>query len=270
MKATTAIGIGLALFGLLVGAMMEGTKIAALINIPAMLIVFGGTLGVTIAGTSMDRIKAIPSLYKIAIAGDSPDLTERAALMVGFAEKARRDGLLALDDELGEVEDDFTRKGMQLVVDGTDPELVREVLDNEIDGMAARHHTAVGPFDKAGGFAPTMGILGTVMGLIHVLENLDKPETLGPSISGAFIATLFGVASANIVFLPVANRLKELSEEEVTLRTMTVEGILSIQSGENPRIVAEKLASFVPPSERDGGDDDKAGAEDTDGLKAVA
>jgi chemotaxis protein MotA len=120
--------------------------------------------------------------------------------------------------------------------------------------MHSRHKAGWGVFEKAGGFAPTMGIIGTVMGLVHVLENLSAPETLGPSISGAFIATLIGVGSANVVFLPVANRLKGLSEEELEARTLVVEGILAIQSGDNPRVVAEKLISFVPPAERDAAD----------------
>jgi chemotaxis protein MotA len=114
----------------------------------------------------------------------------------------------------------------------------------------ARHAEGVAPFEKAGGFAPTMGIIGTVMGLVHVLQNLSAPSTLGPSISGAFIATLMGVGSANVIYLPIANRLKALSTQELELRTMTLEGILAVQAGDNPRVVAEKLGSFVPPDER--------------------
>ena len=258
MKASTAIGIGAAIGGLFLGMMMEGGNPAALINIPAMLIVFVGTFGVTLAGTSMDRMKQIPALYKRAISPPDLNLRGRVDLMVEFAEKARRDGLLALDDQLAEVDDDYTRKGFQLVVDGTDPDIVREIMENEIDGMAARHHAAGRPFEKAGGFAPTMGIIGTVLGLIHVLENLSQPEKLGPLISGAFIATLFGVGIANVVFLPVSNKLKEISEEEIELRTVTLEGILAVQAGDNPRTVAEKLRSFIPPSERGDGEDKKS------------
>ncbi len=250
MKASTAIGIGIAFFGLAAGALMEGASPAAFLNIPALLIVLGGTFGVTFAGTSIEKIKLIPALYKKAISPDKPDMAAQLELLVGFAERARREGLLALDEEVAELDDEFTRKGLQLVVDGTDPELVREILENEIDGMASRHHSAVSSFEKAGGFAPTMGIIGTVMGLVHVLENLDQPATLGPAISGAFIATLYGVGSANVIFLPTGNRLKALSEEEIELRSMTLEGILSIQAGDNPRVVSDKLLSFIPPSER--------------------
>jgi chemotaxis protein MotA len=260
MKAITGIGIAVGLGGLMIGAMMEGSSIPAFFNVPALLIILGGTLGATMAGTRFERIKAVPMLYKKALTGDEPDLRGRVEEIVAFAETARREGLLALDAEVNRIEDDFTRKGMQLVVDGTDPELIREILENEIDGMAARHHAGTQTFEKAGGYAPTMGVLGTVMGLVHVLENLDKPETLGPAISGAFIATLYGVGSANMIFLPVANKLKEMSAAEAELRTMTLEGILAVQAGDNPRVVADKLLSFVPPAEREAEAEVKSGA----------
>ena len=257
MKAASGIGIAAAFAGLLVGALMEGSAISAFFNVPALLIVFGGTFGATLAATSIDAMKRIPQLYKVAMNDERPNLQERVDLMVHYAERARRDGLLALDEEVQKLDDEYTRKGLQLVVDGSDPDVVRAILDNEMDGMAGRHHAGSQPFEKAGGFAPTMGIIGTVMGLVHVLENLDAPETLGPAISGAFIATLYGVASANVIFLPIANKLKIRSAEELELRMLTLEGVLAIQAGDNPRIVADKLAAFVPPAER-GGDDKRA------------
>ncbi|WP_354699808.1 flagellar motor protein [Paraconexibacter sp. AEG42_29] len=250
MKAATLIGILVAMAGITFGGIMEGTTPMMLINIPAMLIVFGGTLGATLASGGMETFKKIPALYKRAFSAEPPALGARVGLIVGFAERARRDGLLALESEVANVEDDFTRKGLQLVVDGTDPDMLREIMETEIDAMSARHHANAKGFEQASGFAPTMGVLGTVMGLVHVLGNLSQPETLGPAISGAFIATLYGVGVANIVFLPVASRLKAISEEEVEERTLLLEGIMSIQSGDNPRVVAEKLMSFVPPSER--------------------
>jgi chemotaxis protein MotA len=250
MKASSAIGIAIACLGIAVGATMEGSPVMALLNMPAMLIVLGGTFGATMAGTSFANIKAIPALYKKAFLSEPPDLNGRVTELVGYAEKARRDGLLALDEQLSTVEDPFTKKGLQLVVDGTDPELVAEVLDAENDALRKRHAQGAQPFEKAGGFAPTMGIIGTVFGLVHVLQNLDKPETLGPSISAAFIATLLGVGTANVVFLPIANRLKQLSAEELHFRSMTLEGILAIQAGDNPRMVAEKLITYVAPADR--------------------
>ena len=245
MKPATAIGIAVAAGGILLSAMMGGTSPAAFFDLPALLIILCGTGGVTLASCGMPAMKRIPALYKLVFSPPEVDVNARVQELVGFAEQARREGLLALDAQTSQIDDEFTRKGLQLVVDGSDPELVREVLDAEIDGMIARHAEGAAPFEKAGGFAPTMGIIGTVMGLVHVLQNLSAPSTLGPSISCAFIATLLGVGSANVIYLPIANRLKALSTQEVELRTMTLEGILSVQAGDNPRVVAEKLGSFV-------------------------
>jgi chemotaxis protein MotA len=263
MKATTAIGIVVAFVGLALGATMEGSALPAFFNVPALVIIVSGTLGAVMAGTTFESLKAIPVLYKKAISGAVPDLDERAKLLVGLAERARREGLLALDDELSKIDDEYTRKGLQLVVDGTDADVVAEVLEIETEAMAARHASAGSVFKDAGGFAPTIGIIGTVMGLVHVLENLDNPESLGPAISGAFIATLYGVAMANIIFLPTANRLAGLSKAEIELRTLTLEGILGIQAGDNPRILAEKLQSFIPPAIR-------KGAQESPGASAAA
>jgi chemotaxis protein MotA len=250
MKASSAIGLFVGVAGLFLGATMEGSNVFAILNPAAMLIVLGGTLGATIAGTSFDSIKNIPKLYMKAFSSAPPDLNGKVAELVGYAESARRDGLLALDEQTGSIEDPYTRKGLQLVVDGTDPDLVADILEAENSAMKKRHATGRQPFEKAGGYAPTMGIIGTVFGLIHVLAHLDAPETLGPSISSAFVATLIGVASANVFYLPIATKLKQISEEELHARSLIVEGILSIQAGDNPRVVQEKLITFVPPAER--------------------
>jgi chemotaxis protein MotA len=255
MKVSSVIGLVVAIAGLYVGAVMEGSNPMAILNPSAMLIVLGGTLGAVIMGTSFDAIKNIPKLYMKAFNAEPPDLNAKVVELVGYAESARRDGLLALDEVTNAIEDAYTKKGLQLVVDGTDPDLVAEILEAENDAMRKRHSASVQPFDKAGGYAPTMGIIGTVFGLIHVLGNLDKPETLGPSISAAFVATLLGVATANVVYLPIGARLKQLSQEELHARALVVEGILSIQAGDNPRFVAEKLMAYVPPSKRPSADE---------------
>ena len=160
--------------------------------------------------------------------------------IVGYAEKARRDGLLALDEAVKEIDDPFTQKGIQLVVDGTDPDLVAAVLDAENEAMRKRHSAGRAPFMQAGALAPTMGIVGTVFGLVNVMNNLNNPSSLGPLIAAAFLATLIGVGSANVRLPPVANRLKELSEAEMHFREMTLEGILGIQAGDNPRVVVRE------------------------------
>jgi chemotaxis protein MotA len=260
MKFGTAIGIIISIVGIAAGATMEGTNVMVVLNVPAILIVLVGTLGATIAACGLPSHLKLPLLYKKAIMPDELDLIGRVDALVGYAEQARRDGLLALDEAVKGIDDPFMRKGIQLVVDGTDPDLVAAVLDAENDAMRRRHTAARAPFAQAGGFAPTMGIVGTVFGLVNVMNNLNQPSTLGPLIAAAFLATLIGVGSANVVFLPMANRLKELSEEELHFREMTLEGILAIQAGDNPRVVAEKLIAYVPPGQRPSDEETSTGA----------
>jgi chemotaxis protein MotA len=260
VKFGTGIGIVISCIGIAMGATMEGTNVMVVINIPAILIVLVGTLGATIAACGLEAHIKLPMIYKKAIMPDDLDLVGRVDELVGFADQARRDGLLALDEAVKGIDDPFTRKGIQLVVDGTDPDLVAAVLDAENEAMRKRHAAGRAPFMQAGALAPTMGIVGTVFGLVNVMNNLNQPSTLGPLIAAAFLATLIGVGSANVVFLPVANRLKELSEAELHFREMTLEGILAIQAGDNPRVVAEKLMAYVPPKDRPSEDEPVTGA----------
>jgi chemotaxis protein MotA len=250
MKFGTAIGILIAMFGLGAGAFLEGTNPMVVLNVPALLIVLLGTLGATIAATGLEATLKVPKLYMKAIKPDEHDLVARVDEIVGYAEKARRDGLLALDEAVNTIADPFTRKGLQLVVDGTDPDLVAAVLDAENEAMRKRHVSGRSPFMQAGALSPTMAIVGTVFGLVNVMNNLNQPENLGHLIAAALLATLIGVGAANVIFLPVGNRLKELSEVEMHFREMTLEGILAIQAGDNPRVVAEKLIAYVPPGQR--------------------
>jgi chemotaxis protein MotA len=254
----TAVGIVIACLGIAMGATMEGTNVAVVLNVPAILIVLVGTLGASIAACGLEIHLKLPQLFKKAVMPDDLDLVGRVNEIVGYAEKARRDGLLALDEAVKEIKDPFTQKGVQLVVDGTDPDLVAAVLDAENDAMRKRHAAGRAPFMQAGGYAPTMGIVGTVFGLVNVMNNLNQPSTLGPLIAAAFLATLMGVGSANVLFLPMANRLKELSQAELHFREMTLEGILGIQAGDNPRVIAEKLMAYVPPGQRPSAEEQQA------------
>ena len=258
MKFGTAIGIVISLVGIAYGAILEGSNPMVVLNLPAALIVLVGTLGATIAACGLPAHIQVPKLYMKAIMPPDLDLVGRVNQLVGFADQARRDGLLALDEAVKSIDDPFTRKGIQLVVDGTDPDLVAAVLDAENEAMRKRHVAGRSPFMQAGALAPTMGIVGTVFGLVNVMNNLNQPSTLGPLIAAAFLATLMGVGSANCVFLPMANRLKELSEAEMHFREMTLEGILAIQAGDNPRVVAEKLMAYVSPKDRPSDDDQTA------------
>jgi chemotaxis protein MotA len=246
----TIIGLVLGIVAVFVAMILEGGNPAAfLLPSPLVLVIFG-TLGVVMASTGLKASLRIPSLYIKAMTGKPPSRPDAIKALVKMAERARREGLLALEEEAQAVEDPFLARGLRLVVDGTDPELVKDILDLDVESMAGRHHENAALFTHASGFAPTIGIIGTVMGLVHVLENLSNPASLGPAIAAAFIATFFGVASANLIYLPVANKLKELSTHEADARTMMIEGILSIQAGDNPRIVEEKLKTFLEPGER--------------------
>jgi chemotaxis protein MotA len=250
MKATTLIGIALAGVLLMLAVLMEGGSPASFISIPAFLIVIGGTTGAVMASGSMRDLLAMPKLTILAFKGGEIDAKATSRTLLRLAQKARRDGLLALERDLDELDDAFARKGLQLVIDGADSNVVDAILRSEMDWMTTRHARNAKLFAQAGGFAPTLGILGTVMSLVHVLENLDSPATLGKSIAGAFLATLYGVGSANLLFLPIANRLKGMAEEESVYREMLIDGVLSIQAGDNPRLLAEKLETFIAPIQR--------------------
>lgn len=218
----------------------------------AFLIVFGGTAGAMVASSGIKPFLQMPKLMiaSMKYKGAMIDKVASIRTIVGMAEKARREGLLSLEEETQTLSDPFLRKGISLVVDGTDPELVKDILESDLDAMEARHSRQAGLYMTMGGFSPTLGIIGTVMGLVHVLENLSDPGTLGPAISSAFIATFYGVSSANLVFLPIGNKLKRISHDEVHARTMLIEGVISIQAGDNPRVVEEKLRTFLDPAER--------------------
>lgn len=250
MEITFIGGVLFALISLVVAFLMDGGHILALVKPTAAMIVFGGTIGATVVSFTMSEIKTIPKLMAIIMFQKLPDEILLIDQIVGLADKVRREGLLYLENQLPQIEDGFMRKGIQLVVDGTDPELVRQILETEIYSIQERHHTGASIFEAAGGYAPTMGIIGTVMGLVHVLSNLESPETLGPSIALAFIATLYGIGSANILWLPISGKLTNMSKKEIMLRELMLEGIISIQAGYNPLLIRERLSAFLKPKNR--------------------
>jgi len=257
MDLATIIGYGLAVFSIMFSAILEGGKegspieiLMRLWNVPAALIVFGGTAGVIIISFKLKDVLSIGKYIGIAFKESNLEIAGLIADIVRYAEAARKEGLLKLEEMVAEVKDEFLRKGIQLVVDGTDPTLVREIMEIETEYMEERHKIGVQIFQQAGGFAPTLGIIGTVMGLVNILSNLSDTSSLGPAISTAFIATFYGVFTANVFYLPMANKLKLNSKKEAASRQIIIEGILSIQAGEHPRVISEKLMSFLSPSAR--------------------
>jgi len=245
MNITTIVGIIAGLGTLVFGFILEGGHVSSLFQGSAAMIVFGGTFGAVVASFSLADLKRFPQWLKVAFTNEAFGTDKAFETLVRFAEKARREGLLSLEQELETVDDKFTRQGMQLIIDGTDPDITREILESNIAVLEGRHKVGIAVFEAAGGFAPTMGIIGTVMGLVHVLGNLSDPDSLSSSIAAAFIATLYGVASANVLWLPIANKLKQQNRAEVASMEMVLDGILSIQAGENPSILKEKLKTHL-------------------------
>jgi chemotaxis protein MotA len=250
MDPATLIGIVLALGALLAMMIMEGSSPLAIVLIPPLILVFGGTFGAAIAGSAMADVKKIGGWFKLALMpAKVPPVSDRIATLVSLAEKARKEGLLALEAQVKDIDDPFLKRGLQMGIDGTDPEELRTVLEGEISAKKAEDKVAAKFFTAMGGYAPTIGIIGTVVGLIHVLENLSSPESLGPLIASAFVATLWGVLSANIFWLPMGAKITRISDLQAAQMELLVEGITEIQAGTSPRAVRQKLTALVPPSE---------------------
>jgi chemotaxis protein MotA len=250
MDPSTIIGLGLALGAIVVSMIMDGGDIGAMFLIPPMILVFGGTIGAAMAGTLMHEAKAMPKSMIRAFTAKVTTAQESVDIIVKMAERARREGLLALEGDVAEVEDPFLRRALEMAIDGTDADEVAEILGAEVDAKRAADGAGAKLFHDMGGYSPTIGIIGTVLGLIHVLGSLTDPSSLGEKIASAFVATLWGVMSANIFWFPLANRLKRISEAECEQMEVTIEGVLAIQSGSNPRLVAQKLQSMLPNFEQ--------------------
>ncbi|MDQ6523492.1 MotA/TolQ/ExbB proton channel family protein [Nocardioides sp. LHD-245] len=246
----TPVGIGAALSVIMLANILEGGSPASLFLMPPMLLVFGGTLCVAVAGGTLGDAKNAVRSAKNALLGKVASSADVVPVIVSLSDAARREGMLALEGRVGDIDDPFLVKGVTLAVDGTDPEELREILEAELHAKKAVDKHAAKFFTDAGGYAPTIGIVGTVMSLVHVLENLADPGALGHSIAAAFLATLWGVLSANVLWLPIAARLKRLSELECTRMEIVIEGVAAIQAGSNPRIVAQKLQSLLPAQEQ--------------------
>ena len=252
MDPALILGLVLAFGGLLAMISLEGSSITALLLPAPMVLVFGATIAVGIAsGTMRDFLHAVRALPR-AFRGDRGSAQSLIGTVVGYAEKARTDGLLALEQGVGDEKDPFLRQSLQSIADGVDAEELRIVMEDEIASAAARNRTASRFYMTLGGFAPTVGIIGTVVSLTHVLEKLDAPDTLGPLIAAAFVATLWGLLSANFIWLPIGGRLQRLGELEVERMTLLMEGMLAVQSGAPPQFVEERLQALVSDRRRAG------------------
>ncbi len=251
MDLATIIGLVLAWGAVMLALVLEGGSPREYLNLPAFVLVVFGAIGATVVGNSIKTLSTIPGMLRVVFAENEYDLSEIIDKMLNFARLRRRDGILALEQAALREENAFLRKGIELIVDGTPSVIVREILETEVVAMQDRHKLGETVFTTLGGFSPTLGIIGTVMGLIGMLSKLSEPGKMGHAIAVAFMATLYGVALANLVYLPISAKLKTRTAQEVVAYEMIIEGILAVQAGDNPRIVETRMMAFLPPKERE-------------------
>ncbi len=249
MDIATILGI-LSGMGLIFVSIMSKGSITLFIDVGSILIVVGGTIAATLINFPLKDVLSVMGVVKNAFTHKAPDPSTTIRDLVKFAELARREGILALEDQMQNVEDEFLKQGIQLAVDGTEPELMRTIMGTEIAYLQERHELGQGIFKSMGTYSPAFGMIGTLIGLVLMLANMEDPSQIGPAMAIALITTFYGAVLANLIFLPIAGKLETRSKQEVMLKELVMEGVLSIQSGDNPRIVEQKLVSFIPPKFR--------------------
>lgn len=243
MDPATVIGLVVAFGAIFSAQILEGGNPMSIMLVAPLILIFVGTLGACMAGNTLPTTIGAFKWLIYGFTAKKPAMDAVVEPLVKMAEKARREGLLALESEMETIDDPFMKKGLQMAVDGTDPDDLYEILTAEVKSRKAAAAIGIGFWTDAGGYSPTIGIIGTVLGLIHVLENLSQPDKLGHLIAGAFVATLWGVLSANVMFLPWGKRIKNSVAMECARMELVIDGVLAIQAGANPRVVASKLQS---------------------------
>jgi chemotaxis protein MotA len=250
MDIATLIGL-VAGTGLILGSIMLGGSLLPFVNVPSALVVVGGTLASAFINFPLNKVLGVVGVLKKTLLFSLTPPADEIARMVKLAKVARSEGLLALENHLDEMEDEFLKKGVQQVVDGTEPEVLREVLSIELEQVQQRHRAGKQMFDAMGAAAPAFGMIGTLIGLVQMLGNLSDPSGIGQGMAVALLTTLYGSILANLVFIPIAGKLDMRSKEEMVSKQLIIEGVVAIQAGLNPRLVEEKLKSFVAPKMRE-------------------
>ncbi|MDK2743986.1 MAG: flagellar motor protein [Nitrospira sp.] len=250
MDIATILGVVIAIGSIVGGQALEGGHLGSIMQLTAFIIVIGGTVGAICVQSPLPVIVKAAGSLSLAFAGPRVDNKGNIKLIIDLANVSRKQGLLALEGKLKDIHDAFMKKGIQLIVDGTDPKAVHEILEIEVEQHEEQGILAAKVWEAAGGYSPTVGILGAVLGLIHVMENLADPSKLGSGIAVAFVATVYGVGAANLFFLPIANKIKLKLKEEAGSRNLVIMGLVGLAQGENPRLLQEKLEGFLPHNER--------------------
>ena len=250
MDFLTIAGIVVSVGSILVGQMLEGGHIGSILQLTAFMIVMGGTFGAILVQNPMPVVLKGFALLSLAILDPKKDVKALIGQIVDLANVSRKSGLLALEGKIKDLHDPFFRKGVQLIVDGTEPKIMEDILETEVEHHEEEAVNGAKIWEAAGGYAPTVGILGAVLGLIHVMENLADPSKLGGGIATAFVATIYGVGAANLLFLPIANKIKLKVKRQSMEQSVLIKGLVSLAQGENPRIIQEKLESYLPHGDR--------------------
>ncbi len=257
MDIATIIGIVGAL-GLIIWAILMGGSLILFVNVPSMIMVMGGTMMAIMTNYPLPKVIGMGNIIKKTILTEANDPAELIQRLVKYAEQARKEGMLALEEHSENEENEFLRKGLRLAVDGTDPALLQRILETDIEQQQKRHLEGKKILDAGGVYAPAFGMIGTLVGLVNMLANMEDPSTIGVGMAVALLTTFYGAVLANCMFIPLAGKLAMRSAEEVVVREMIIEGVMGIQSGDSPRIVEEKLKSYLTPSAQRSMDEDAA------------
>ena len=258
MDIATIIGIIAAFTSLMVGI---GSNISFMIDVPSVIIVVDGTIACLLIANPLPEVISVVGIYKNAIFNNATVPSELIEKIVGFAETARREGILALEQAVEEAGDPFLSQGVRLAVDGTEPDLINDILETELQFIEERHKAGQDMIANMADSAPAFGMIGTLIGLVIMLKNMDDPAAIGPGMAIALLTTMYGAIIANILLGPIAKKLKSISSKELLSKRMIIEGIMAIQSGDNPRIVEHKLSVFLSPKFRPAGEDEDSGGE---------
>ncbi|MBW1908121.1 MAG: motility protein A [Deltaproteobacteria bacterium] len=250
MDITTFVGI-LVAGGLVISSILMGGSGGWFVNYPSLMIVIGGTMGATFVSYPLSEVMGVFRIVKNVFLHRSESPNKLIAIIIDFAKKARREGILSFESQLKDIEDPFLVKGLQLAIDGMESNSIEEILRTEIRFIEERHRLGSEIFGTMGTFSPAMGMLGTIIGLVQMLMQMDDPSSIGGPMAVALLTTFYGVLMANLIFLPISGKLKTRSKEEILIKQMVLEGILSIQSGDNHRIVEQKLKAFIAPNARE-------------------
>ncbi len=249
MDLSTVVGLVLGI-GLILSAILMGGTIGTFVDIPSMLIVVGGTFAVVLVNFPLQWVLGVFGVVKNAFFTKPVSPLDTVSTLVSFAERARREGILALEGSMDEIDDEFIKSGLRLAVDGVEPELIKDILQTELAFIEDRHRNGQSILAYMGTASPALGMIGTLIGLVKMLQNLSDPNAIGPSMAIALLTTLYGALMANLAFIPLSGKLKTRTQEEILLKEVAIEGVMSIQSGDNPRILEQKLLAFLSPSIR--------------------